>query len=470
MIAVMYVGAGLAERQSTRAAKARPAISVIFLLTLCGQLVHAWGYANNIRPIVSLTYVIPWYSPLKADKKMESLGLVRGGLNHDHAAVTASASASFHYPLTPLHCRAERTGKPMNLVIVGLESWRFDRMTAEITPNIYQTGRESLTFTNHLSGGSVTTAGLFSLFYGVPYFYAERALSAGIRPAIVQALMDAGYDFRILVNQDIRTNKLYETLFRGIEPLQVWSSKDIPAGDAGLIDMLTASIDRNPERPFFSFIFFDSSHFSYWTPDGYDKPFLPARQLSISMVGADTDPLPFLNQYSDAVHYLDSLVGRLRHMLQTRGLWDNTIVVITGDHGEEFNDQGQNYWGHGSNFTRYQTGVPLVIHWPGRRGQYHHRTTHLDIAATLLTQAFACTNPVTDLSSGQSLFDESPRVIIAGSYVNKAIISGNTVNEEFPGFVKTYSLDDITRAPPAQHGLFQQVRRIQTQFEAKKDI
>jgi hypothetical protein len=40
---------------------------------------------------------------------------------------------------------------------------------------------------------------------------------------------------------------------------------------------------------------------------------------------------------------------------------DNTIVIITADHGQEFNENKLNFWGHNGNFTKYQTQVPLII-------------------------------------------------------------------------------------------------------------
>ncbi|GGX55764.1 sulfatase-like hydrolase/transferase [Saccharospirillum salsuginis] len=463
VIGLMYGGALWAGRKH-RSLKAWPVMTLLFLMTLGGQTIHAWGYAHNMRPIVSLTYVIPWYMPLVADEDMEKWGLINENLIEENERIEVSEASTFNYPLSPLQCEPDTSARPKNLIFVGLESWRFDRMTPEISPNIHAIGEDALVFNDHLAGGTVTTTGLFSLMFGTSHLYWDGALGSGTRPALIDALLDRDYDIRVLANQDIRANKLYEVFFRGIEPIQAWGEGRIPTGDAALIDKLLTSVDAEPEQPFFSFMFFNSTHFSYWTPEGYDKPFLPAKKLSMSKADADTDPVPHLNQYNNSIHFVDSLIGRMKNELQARGLWEDTIVVITGDHGEEFNDQGENYWGHGSNFSRYQLGVPLVIHWPGRTGEYDHRTTHEDITPTLLTEAFGCANPISDLGTGESLFDDSPRTLIAESYVNKAFIRGTTVNEMYPGFVKTYSLDDINDEATTPSGILRDVQKVQSRF------
>lgn len=463
VIGLAYLGALWAAREK-RSLKAWPVMTLLFLMTLGGQTIHAWGYAHNMRPIVSLTYVIPWYMPLVADEDMEKWGLIDEALIEKNERIEVSEASTFQYPRSPLQCSNEAQATPKNVIFVGLESWRFDRMTEAISPNIHAIGDNSLTFSNHLSGGSVTTTGLFSLMFGTSHLYWDGALGSGTRPALIDALQDQGYDIRVLANQDIRANKLYEVFFRDIEPIQAWGEGRIPDGDAALIDKFMTSVDTDPDQPFFSFLFFNSTHFSYWTPEGYDKPFLPAERLSMSKADADTDPEPHLNQYNNSIHFVDSLIGQLKAGLESRDLWQDTIVVITGDHGEEFNDQGENFWGHGSNFSRYQIGVPLVIHWPGRQGHYDHRTTHEDIAPTLLTQALGCTNPINDLGTGQSLFDDSARTLIAQSYVNKAFIRGGTVNELYPGFVKTYDLDDINQDAETPSGILQDLQQVQSRF------
>src|SRR5690606_11579060 len=62
---------------------------------------------------------------------------------------------------------------------------------------------------------------------------------------------------------------------------------------------------------------------------------------------------------------------------------DNTIVIVTGDHGEEFMEKGR--WGHNSTFSQEQIRVPLLIHLPESIGHvYEGMSSHLDLPATVL--------------------------------------------------------------------------------------
>ncbi|AJQ92649.1 sulfatase-like hydrolase/transferase [Gynuella sunshinyii] len=436
--------------------------SLLFVSTLIGQCIHAWAYAHSMREVVSFSQVIPWYQPLIANDDIQKWGLLNESLRQDNLNISVKSSGTFHYPKSPLQCQESK--EDYNIVYIVLESWRFDQLKPEIVPNIYQIGKESLMFTHHLSGGNVTDKGLFSLMYGTSAIYWEDALGAGSEPALVSALKQKDYQFYILANQNIERTKAQDLFFKGITAIQNHQEGSSTEGDQGLGPKLMTAIDNHPNQSFFSFLFFNSTHYRYLTPEGFKKPFLPAEMIEVSEVDNTTDPTPYLNQYFNAGHFIDQLVGQIRSGLEQRNLWDKTIVVITGDHGEEFNESGKNYWGHGSNFSRYQLQVPLVIHWPGKQELIEHRTTHEDISPTLAIEAIGCENTYGDISTGSSLFSRDKRTLIAQSYVNTAIIENRTVNELYPGYIKVYDLNDINEHAKSPEGLLQATQEIKSHF------
>ena len=157
------------------------------------------------------------------------------------------------------------------------------------------------------------------------------------------------------------------------------------------------------------------------------------------------DPIPYLNKYKNAVFNLDKMVGDVIADLEKRGLLDQTVVLITGDHGEEFNDNGLNYWGHGSNFTKYQVDTPLVVYWPGRDPAIvDYKTSHLDIVPTLMNDALGVINDPADFSSGKSLWQEGGRPwSLVGSYFNFAIVEDDRITVTYPsGNYEVLSLDN----------------------------
>jgi arylsulfatase A-like enzyme len=69
--------------------------------------------------------------------------------------------------------------------------------------------------------------------------------------------------------------------------------------------------------------------------------------------------------YDDCLTYLDSQIGKLIDELERRGVLDNTLVIITADHGEELGEH--RLYGHGQSLYSQELHVPLMILLPGNR-------------------------------------------------------------------------------------------------------
>jgi hypothetical protein len=89
--------------------------------------------------------------------------------------------------------------------------------------------------------------------------------------------------------------------------------------------------------------------------------------------------------------------------LREKKLLENTVVIVLGDHGEEFMERSR--WGHSAEFNRYQTGTPAVVWVPGNKPRVIAGiTSHLDIPATLMP-LLGVRNPPSDYSQGMNLLD-----------------------------------------------------------------
>jgi hypothetical protein len=141
---------------------------------------------------------------------------------------------------------------------------------------------------------------------------------------------------------------------------------------------------------------------------------------------------------------VDALIGGLLERMEAQKLLDDTIVVITGDHGEEFNDTKDNSWGHTGNFTTYQTRVPLIVYVPGQKPrEVTAVTAQVDIPPTLMQEGLGCGQNVKDYSNGLNLFGPLPerRPVVVSSYVNHALILGDEVFVSWPMYMQRYKLD-----------------------------
>jgi arylsulfatase len=94
-----------------------------------------------------------------------------------------------------------------------------------------------------------------------------------------------------------------------------------------------------------------------------------------------------LNYYFNCIRETDGVVEEILDELEALGLADNTIVVMTSDHGELGGSHGTH--GKGATTYREQNHVPLIISHPGYPGTHGQRctavTSHLDLAPTLIS-------------------------------------------------------------------------------------
>ena len=104
------------------------------------------------------------------------------------------------------------------------------------------------------------------------------------------------------------------------------------------------------------------------------------------------------------MYHSDRVLGDMLDALRARGLLENTLVIVTGDHGEELWEHG--FFGHTSNFTDVQVRVPFVMLGAGfEPGQENEPTSHLDVVPTLLEMLGADPATRADWSLGENLFD-----------------------------------------------------------------
>lgn len=124
--------------------------------------------------------------------------------------------------------------------------------------------------------------------------------------------------------------------------------------------------DRADDRPFFAFLNFFDAHVPYLPPSPWDSRFgaplprgnpmhldLPGWEWTADQVQAER------LAYDGAIAWIDSQVGGLLDDLEERGLLDNTIVIITSDHGEEFMEHG--VMTHANSLYVPALHVPLVV-------------------------------------------------------------------------------------------------------------
>jgi membrane-anchored protein YejM (alkaline phosphatase superfamily) len=305
-----------------------------------------------------------------------------------------------------------------NICIIVLDSWRKDMFDPELTPALARFERDGARrFADHLSGGNGTRYGLFTMLYGLHGNYWFPVLEGRRSPVLVDTLQDLGYDLRVFSSASMSFPEFRDTAWVGLPPEAILDDFGADLVSWQKDELLAEAFEgwhltrdqHGDERPFFSFLLIDAPHQPYDNPGGPYEP--TVETFDYIELGRTTEgpELPLLqervlNKYKNSVHHADQTAGRVLETLRTRGLMDDTLVIVTGDHGEEFFECG--FWGHTSAFSPEQVEVPFLLSGPGvTPGVETRPTSHLDVSNSLLELLGADPARSGDYSLGASLFD-----------------------------------------------------------------
>jgi arylsulfatase A-like enzyme len=161
-------------------------------------------------------------------------------------------------------------------------------------------------------------------------------------------------------------------------------------------------LDQRPPNPFFLWVHYMDAHDPY-----FEIPYDGRGIARVSNPDPPASRAPEMHHlYGEDVHYLDEQLGRLFEHLKQLGLYEDTEIIVTADHGEEFQEHGG--WWHGTTLYQEAMHVPLIIK-RAREAQpgsvVSSVTRSLDIAPTAMAAA-GMTPPSTFM--GRNLFGPAP--------------------------------------------------------------
>lgn len=383
-------------------------VACLIAMLLTANALHVYG-AFVVKPSILLTArLVPYYFPLSMSDALEDMGFEPPAID---VYGSTEGKGELRYPLRELTVRSDSA--KTSIVVILIDSWSKRSLTRECMPAIWQLAQDEQYYGNHVSSSNGTMYSVFSIFTGLQPYYWPSFEGSHVSPLLVDRLLDEGYDCRVYPSATLKSPPFHRVLFQRVPGLRCETPGSTPyerdcriASDfIGDLPALAAS-----GKPFFAFLFFDMPHGLTYPAD---KPqyFQPAwSYANYAALNNDTPVEPFWNLYRNLCHATDSLVGRVVDELKRQRLYDSTLLLLTGDHAQEFNENHKNYWGHSSNFTQYQVAVPLIVHEPGREARrYTHRTTHYDLVPTLMHNYLGVENDVGDYSAGRLLGDTTPR-------------------------------------------------------------
>ncbi len=373
----------------------------LFFIILIEKVSFGLATAYSKNEIVSKFAVIPLYQPLTFNR----LAYRFFGLEtKEEMSTVIDGNQDINYPLEPLTYAED--AKKTNIFIFGSDAVRRSVIDEKTTPNIAAFAKESFLYDNHVSGGNSTRFGIFSMMYGINATYWFKFLSAAKGSILFEALDTLGYQTNISSSTSTQWPEFRKTCYVDVGPCIKDDFEGSPSEkDAQNSEYFKQWIDKQDlSKPIFSFSFWDAPHGRHYPEE--HRVFTPDAGGTTNYLALNekTAKVELFNQYKNSIHFNDALFGEMMRTLKDKGLYEDSIVIFTSDHGEEFYEHG--YFGHNSAFSRPQIQSALIIKFPHQEPKVISAlTSHVDLVPTLLSY-IGIKTPVASYSNGQDLLSK----------------------------------------------------------------
>ena len=323
--------------------------------------------------------------------------------------------------------------KQPNIVLLGVDSLLATHMSCYgyhklTSPHIDRFAEGGTLFEKTYSPHIPTTSAYASMLTGLDTFSTQVVALRHQGPlreevkTLAEILRDEGYD-TTCVGFSGPSARGFDTYFQysGWGPDDSGRSPKAENLNKTTLPELNRLIDQSDEKPFFLFLRHMDPHSPYLPPAPYERMFYHGDECDPSNTSMEpvmtfkpfcdyfaswmppgiTDKDYVIAQYDGAIAYMDACIQTLFNALEARGVLDETIVVINGDHGETLYDHECWFDHHG--IYDVTLHVPLIIRYPGRvpaGKRVAGYNQHKDLVPTLLELADIQTDIAFD---GQSL-------------------------------------------------------------------
>lgn len=357
-----------------------------------------------------------------------------------------------------------------NVLLITIDSLRADALPdGEVAPVLTELGESGVRFTQAVSNGPNTISSFPSILTGTHGpMYGGREYMNEDRPFLAETLGEASYTTvgyhsnpHLGIERNFNTgfdvfndgmeqegggespgrspftrDRLFKTLHRRLDTdgrlyrllRRAWHIFSSTTGATKYTPAKKLTEDAlnwldDSEEPFFMWLQYMDVHYPFHPPKrylreiGYEVP--SARRIARlnglmledpdSLTESDIEDLRAL--YRGELRYLDEQLGRLIDALEADGLLEETLVIVTSDHGEAFGEH--DLWGHPGQLYDVLLRVPLIVHDPNSESSIIDRQVSLiDLFPTLCD---ACDIDRPDELQGRNLFDDGEELAIASA-------------------------------------------------------
>ncbi|MBI5362304.1 MAG: sulfatase [Planctomycetes bacterium] len=327
-----------------------------------------------------------------------------------------------------LHLACSAGPRPPNVLLISIDMLRADHVSAygytrPTTPAIDRLAQEGTLFEEHISSSSWTLPAHAALFTSLPDgIHGATDTDKALGPAattLAERFQSAGYEtvgffagpylhpaFGFGQGFDRYENCTSYAKELDSEPSAQWSmdpkvmrESHADVTNPTVLARFVSWFQGRSERPFFAFVHLWDAHFDFVPPPPWDQRFDPEykgtvdgkgfffdERINPTMPARDLEHLIAL--YDGEIGWTDQHVGQICALLASRGLLDDTVVLVTSDHGTEFFEHGRK--GHRQTLYDEVVHVPCVLRYPKAvpaHARVKQTTRSIDVGPTLLALA-----------------------------------------------------------------------------------
>jgi arylsulfatase A-like enzyme len=320
----------------------------------------------------------------------------RGGLSTDPREESTNFVALFADPV--IHERdVARRGRVV--VLISIDTLRRDHLSLygyrrRTTPGLDHLAADSVVFDDAISTSSWTLPAHASLLTSLqPSVHGGVAVDLRIRDGLLtlaEFLQRRGFYTQAIVTQIYLSEKF--GLRKGFDAMH-WMQE---AKARVVTDRAIRFLQSKHDDDFLLFLHYFDPHFNYEPPPPYDRFFDPdysgpavgtysifSGETADSIDRRDLEHIVAL--YDGEILYTDFQIQRLFQEMKRLGIYDNALIIVTSDHGEEFLEHG--FWGHSEKLYEELIRVPLLMKLPGgeaRGSRLTRQVSLLDVAPTIV--------------------------------------------------------------------------------------
>lgn len=408
------------------------ALSTFLALTLPGRVLADWGaaiLAMGVASVLTRRYHrdrAGWAKRIRRSLPYLALAVLA-------ALVTTVGLVAMRERVAMARLPAHGASRP-NVLLLVLDTVRGDHLSMygyprRTTPNLDRWAEESLVFEAAYANSSWTLPTHASLMTGTDFHehragQLRRPYLDGRLPTLAEVLRSAGYatggfvantfwcgrptglargfnhyeDFydnlEDAVGRTVLGRRLYYEVFPRFGVVDIPGRKSAADINRALLDW----IDGLDGRPFFAFANYLDVHGPYLPRPGFRGRFArdsiqlyrDSDEIEIGALTGEIELPPLaerramIDAYDESLLYLDVQLDRLFDELESRGLLDDTVIVVVSDHGESWGEHGLMYHGHSAYYD--QIYVPLMMRYPPglAPGRFRQAVSVIHVPATIL--------------------------------------------------------------------------------------